>query len=67
MGYSLMFNSILVIIAIVYFSGQEHEFKWCYFWKGGLASLFGTIGSVFIGKAIETGAALGPIFTLLNL
>ena len=32
-----------------------------------MASFFGTIGGVFVGLAIATGAPLGPIFALMNL
>lgn len=35
-------------------------------WKGGVGSLVNTLGSVFVGAAIGTGAPIGPILALLN-
>lgn len=70
MGYNLMVNSALVLIAIIYFatqSGQENAFEFRYFWRGALAGLFGTVGGVFVGLAIATRAPLGPIFAMVNL
>lgn len=65
-GYWFVFSVALLIPSVVYFCLFPQEFYIGYFWKGALGGMFTTVGCVFAGLAIASGAALGPMQSILS-